>query len=268
MTNLLVVPARWGSSRFPGKPLAPIGGRTLLERVVDLGRRAIRDSPGTHLLVATDHPAIAEHAASLDCPAVITDPAITSGSGRALAAARQLAERPRHVINLQGDAPFVPAEAVAGVIAALATGADCATPVVQLDWPALDHLRDQKRTTPFSGTTCVRAPDGRALWFSKAVLPAIRDEARARAGSPLSPVFRHLGLYGYTFDALKRFETAPPSAYEQWEGLEQLRLLEQGIAIQTVVIPPPRIAMSGIDTPEDVCRAEALLAAHGDPFGQ
>ena len=267
-TDLVVIPARWNSSRFPGKPLVEIAGRTLLERVIDLGRRATRDRPDVRLLVATDTRTIADHANRLGCDAAITDPAITSGSGRALAAASQQRDRPRHVVNLQGDAPFIPAEAVAAVIAACAAGAGCATPVVQLDWPALDRLREQKRSTPFSGTTCLRAPDGRALWFSKTILPAIRNEQRARREWPMSPVFRHLGLYGYSMPVLERFEAMPPSLYEQWEGLEQLRLIEAGVTVRTVAVEPPAIALGGIDTPDDARRAEALIAAHGDPFGR
>jgi 3-deoxy-manno-octulosonate cytidylyltransferase (CMP-KDO synthetase) len=139
--------------------------------------------------------------------------------------------------------------------------------VIQLDWSALDAMRLHKGDTPFSGTTCVRAPDGRALWFSKAILPAIRDEEELRATLPLSPVYRHLGLYVYRLEALERFEATPPSRYEQLEGLEQLRFLEMGSTVQTVEIAPPRHAMSGIDTQADVALAEALIARWGDPYG-
>lgn len=217
-------------------------------------------------MIATDDARIADHAAALGCESVLTDPAIASGSGRAFAAAQASAERPRFVVNLQGDAPFVSPATVGRVLGALGDGASVATPVTQLSWAALDALRAHKREHPFSGTTCVRREDGDALWFSKTILPAIRDEAGLRSGGGLSPVFRHLGLYGYTFAALEAFETAPPSPYEQLEGLEQLRLLELGIPIRTVAVAPARIAMSGIDTPADAALAEALIAAHGDPF--
>ena len=267
MTDLIVIPARYGSTRFPGKPLIRIAGRTLLERVVGLARQAVRGMDEVRIVVATDHDAIVDHATAIGCDAVMTDPAIASGTGRALAAARTMNEPPRIVVNLQGDAPFVPATAVAALFDCLASGAaDVATPIVALGWDALDALREHKKQAPFSGTTCVRAPDGRALWFSKTILPALRNEAALRAQAPASPVFRHLGLYGYRYAALEVFEAAQPSHYEALEGLEQLRLLELGVAIQTVEVEQQRIPISGIDTPEDAALAERLIAELGDPL--
>jgi len=265
--DLIVVPARFGSTRLPGKPLVSIAGRTLLERVVAVARRAAVLAGDCEIVVATDDARIEAHAAAIGCGAVMTSGDIASGSGRACAAAQLRAGRPAIVVNLQGDAPFVPPGVVARLIdAARAGDAACVTPVVRLDWAALDAMRAHKQASPFSGTTCVRAEDGRALWFSKAILPAIRDEDRQRAAGPLSPAYRHLGLYAYRLDALERFEATPPSRYEQLEGLEQLRFLEMGLPIQTVEVDPPRHAMSGIDTPADIALAESLIARWGDPF--
>ena len=163
------------------------------------------------------------------------------------------------------DQTWLPSPATRAVIAALEGGAQVATPVIALDWPALDALRDHKTRSPFSGTTCVRAPDGRALWFSKAIIPAIRGEEGLRETLARSPVWRHVGLYGYTLDALRRFEDCPPTALENLEGLEQLRLLELGIPVMTVPVDPPRFDSSGIDTEADISRVEALIAQYGDP---
>lgn len=266
--DLIVIPARFGSKRLPGKPLVPIAGRTLLERVVHVARAASRMAGDIDILVATDDPRIEAHARDLGCEAVMTASDISSGSGRAYAAALSRAERPEIVVNLQGDAPFMPPEVVARLIeAARSSAAAAATPVMRMGWAELDRLRDHKIRAPFSGTTCIRAADGRALWFSKNIIPAIRDEAERRKQSPVSPVFQHLGLYAYRFDALERFEQAPPSHYEQIEGLEQLRLLEMGLDILTVEVAQPRFAVSGIDTPEDVALAETLIAERGDPCG-
>lgn len=264
--DLIVVPARYGSQRLPGKPLIEIAGQTLLSRVVAIAREGARRVGDVDVVVATDDERILDHARALGCDAVMTDPAIASGSGRAWAAAQGRTGSPPIVVNLQGDAPFAAPAMVAALIAAL-RGSDVgmATPVVRLSWAALDALREHKRRSPFSGTTCIRGADGRALWFSKAVVPAIRDEDRRRAAGPMSPVFRHVGLYAYRFDTLGRFEATPPSAYEELEGLEQLRLLEMGEAILTVEVPPPLHAMSGIDTAEDVAMAERLIAEHGEP---
>lgn len=264
---LIVVPARYGSTRLPGKPLLPIAGRTLLERVVAIARRAADLAGQCAVVVATDDARIADHAAALGVDWVMTDPALDSGSSRACAAARAQDAAPAFVVNLQGDAPFVPPAVVAGLIAALRSGhADVATPVYQLDWARLDRLRAHKQAAPFSGTTCVRGADGTALWFSKTILPAIRDEAALRAAGPLSPVWQHLGLYGYSMAALEWFAAAPQSACERLEGLEQLRFLEGGRRIATIAVEAPSHAMSGIDTAADLALAEATIARLGDPF--
>ena len=120
-------------------------------------------------------------------------------------------------------------------------------------------------TAPFSGTTCIRAPDGRALWFSKSILPAIRDEARLSANL-LSPVWQHIGLYGYTMGALEWFVSVARSDYEVLEGLEQLRFLENGWRIGTIAVDVPAHVLSGIDTPEDLAKAEEAITRFGDPF--
>lgn len=266
MRDLLIVPARFGSTRLPGKPLLPIAGHSLLSRVVRVAHQAAALAGECEVVVATDDDRVAAHARALGCDVAMTLPDISSGSGRACAAAQQRENRPEIVVNLQGDAPFVPPALVAALIAAARESqAACVTLVVRLDWPALDAMRAHKVVSPFSGTTCVRDAAGHALWFSKAILPAIRNEAALREGGALSPVFRHLGLYAYRLDALERFEATPPTFYEQLEGLEQLRFLETGMAIHTIEVDPPSHAMSGIDTAQDVALAEDLIARLGDP---
>lgn len=230
-----------------------------------MARAAMAGRSDVTLVVATDDVEIADHAQAVGCQTVMTDSAIATGSGRALAAALAMPEAPQFVINLQGDSPFQPEGALGAVIAALEEGADVATPVIALDWPSLDALRDHKTRSPFSGTTCARAPDGRAMWFSKTIIPAIRNEEKLRGTEPRSPVWRHVGLYGYALDALRRFEDCPPTVLETLEGLEQLRLLELGIPVMTVAVDPPVFDSSGIDTETDIARVERLIADHGDP---
>ena len=121
---------------------------------------------------------------------------------------------------------------------------------------------------PFSVTTCLRAENGRDMWFSKNILPATRREAKLRAKGPLSPVFQHIGLYGYSREALARIADLPASHYEELEGLEQLRFLENGLTIQAVEVEPSDLHSAGIDTPEDALHAESLLARHGDPMAR
>ncbi|MDT0507095.1 manno-octulosonate cytidylyltransferase [Novosphingobium sp. MMS21-SN21R] len=263
--DLIVVPARFGSSRLPGKPLLKIAGVTLLERVVGIARQAAALAGDCAVVVATDDVRIEAHASAFGADVVMTDSALDSGTTRAFAASRQFGNRPERIVNLQGDAPFIPPAIVAGLVATLREGrADVATPVFQLDWPRLDRLRAHKITAPFSGTTCIRDAQGRALWFSKSILPAMRNEAALRE-SPVSPVWQHLGLYGYTARALEWFASAPAGHYETLEGLEQLRFLENGWAVETFPVEVPSHLLSGIDTPEDLAKAEEAITRFGDP---
>ncbi len=266
MRGLIVVPARYGSTRLPGKPLLYISGHTLLERVVAVAKVAADLAGRCEVVVATDDDRIAAHATELGVDVAMTAAELNSGSSRAYAAAAQSPNTPELVINLQGDAPFIPPETVAGLIQALREGdADVATPVYRLDWARLDQLREHKLTVPFSGTCCIRADDGRAIWFSKNIIPAIRGEAELRS-QPFSPVWQHMGLYGYRFAALEWFASADTGYYERLEGLEQLRFLENGRIIATIEVEPPVHAVSGIDSPEDAAAAEASIAQFGDPF--
>lgn len=258
----IAIPARYGSTRFPGKPLAEIGGQSMLSRVVDLAR-SIDD---VDVFVATEDQRIADHADDIGVECILTGDDCRTGSDRILAALEARAQNgkdmPDFVLNLQGDAPFTPPSVVRAIIAVFQSNpeAEVVTPVHQLSWDDLDRLRDAKKVTPFSGTTAIIDADGRALWFSKNILPAIRKEDDLRAASPLSPVHQHIGLYGFRTDILKRFCSLPMGVYEQLEGLEQLRMVENGITVSAVKVDiAPGEIQSGIDTPEDLERAEASL---------
>lgn len=257
MNSLIVIPARYASTRFPGKPLADIGGVPMLLRTANIARTV------GAFVVATDDARIEDFCTAHDLPVVMTDPDLPSGSDRAKAAADMFAPDADIIVNLQGDAPFTPPAYVQACLDALDRDrqADIATPVVALSWDALDELRAAKRTTPFSGTCAIVGNDGRARWFSKNIIPAIRKEAAMRGESGLSPVLQHVGLYAYRREALARYVTLPPSPYETLEGLEQLRALENGMIIACARVATHPMSQAGIDTPEDVARAEAKLAA-------
>lgn len=264
MKTVVVIPARYASQRFPGKPLEPINGVSMLARTVRAAQLAGAKT-GASVLVATDDDRIAAHAKEIGVEAVMTDPDLPSGTDRCRAAADIAAPDADFIINLQGDAPFTPPEHVSALIDNAAKG-DVVTPVIQLSWTALDALRKNKETTPFSGTTCIRAPDGRALWFSKNILPAMRKEDKLRDAGDLSPVLQHVGLYGYSRAALDRIAKLKPSRYEELEGLEQLRFLENGLAVFAVPVAPSNLPSAGIDTPEDAARATRILQERGDPY--
>ncbi|MEO0398442.1 MAG: 3-deoxy-manno-octulosonate cytidylyltransferase [Pseudomonadota bacterium] len=266
METLIVVPARYGSSRFPGKPLASIAGRSMVARVAARAKAAADALGDAHAVIATDDQRIIDHCTEQGIDTVMTPSSLPSGSDRALAAARTREETPRFVVNLQGDAPFTPIDYVVRVVKRLRVDeVDAATPVVRLGWAALDAIRVNKKTTPFSGTTAIVGANGRALWFSKQILPGIRDEDARRQKEELSPVRRHVGLYAFRYETLEWFVGAEQGIYERIEGLEQLRLLENGKAIACVEVAAPALSTGGIDTKEDLARVERLIDEYGDP---
>lgn len=263
----IAIPARYGSTRFSGKPLVKIAGQSMLSRVVDLARAAALEFENIDIFVTTEDERIANHAAEIGVECVMTPDSCENGSERVLAAlnAREHngIDMPDHVLNLQGDAPFTPINVLRAMIKGFEDNpyAEVITPVHRLSWEDLDRLRDNKKTTPFSGTTAIVNTNGHALWFSKTIIPAIRKEHKLREKSEYSPVYQHMGLYGFRVSVLKSFCAAMPGIYEQLEGLEQLRMLENGIQITAIEVDiESGTIQSGIDTPEDVERVEALLS--------
>lgn len=267
MRAIVIIPARYGSTRLPGKPLTLIAGQSMLSRVCGIAHAAARDNGDIDVLVATDDDRIGAHCDDIGVSWAMTPASCPSGTDRALAALRQLPRVYDVVINLQGDAPLTPPDFIRAMLRAFKADPTIAvvTPAARLTWSELDCLRAQKRETPFSGTCVVVDPNGNACWFSKQIIPAMRHEDALRRQGGLSPVLRHVGLYGYARKMLETYVTLPAGHYEQLEGLEQLRLLEHGYGIRVVEVDyQGRAAMSGVDSPEDVARAEALIAWHGE----
>lgn len=261
MKTAIIIPARYASTRFPGKPLTLIGGQSMLSRVVDIARKVTEQADNVTLAVATEDERILKHAEEIGVHALMTSENCETGSDRVLEALSKIGNDFDIVLGLQGDAPFTPPQALIKIIEAFKANPtlEVVTPVINLRWSELDNLREQKKITPFSGTTAIINHEGRALWFSKNILPAIRKEEKYR-DSEFSPVHQHIGLYGFRVDVLKKFVSLPVGHYEKLEGLEQLRLLENNIPIQTVRLDVPvGLAQAGIDSPEDVIRAEKNL---------
>ena len=279
MKSLIVIPARYGSSRFPGKPLAELAGKAILQRVWDIAASICAERKDCSAIVATEPPTapgegsakIIEYCQQHSIPVMITPESCRSGSDRvwAVASAMPEAERPDVLLNLQGDNPLCPPQFISALLDAFEEHPETqvATPCVQLSWEALDLLREAKKASPFSGTTAIIGADGNALWFSKNIIPGIRKEDKFRTVSVLSPVHRHVGLYAYRFAALAFFSHAPLGNYEAFEQLEQLRFIENGIPVRMVKVTYPAgydAATSGVDSPEDLARAEKLIAENGD----
>lgn len=262
MNISIIIPARYGSTRFPGKPLVEIAGQTMLSRVVNIAKKsaeAIKED--VTIAVATEDERILKHAEEIGVKAVMTSDQCATGSDRVLEAVKKINPTCDFVFGLQGDAPFTPPAAISQMVEAITANPSIQviTPVVNLRWSELDQLRENKKQTPYSGTTAIINNHGQALWFSKNILPAIRKEEKYR-NNEFSPVHQHLGLYGYNVKTLEKFVSLPQGKYEQLEGLEQLRLLENDIPVHTVTLDVEAgLAQAGIDSPEDVERAEEIL---------
>ena len=235
MKTAIIIPARYASTRLPGKPLIMISGQTLLERVVRLSQNAAKGLNNVSVVVATDDDRITQHCKEIGVAALMTPPELPSGTDRVAEAVRQMNDKPDFILNMQGDAPLTPPDFLRAMIEAFITSpCDAVTPVTQLTWQQLDKLRQNKLTTPFSGTTAAfDEKTGHAFWFSKNIIPAIRKEDDLRIKSKKSPIFRHIGLYGYSLNMLEKYIDLPEGKFEKLEGLVQLRLLENGYTIRS-----------------------------------
>lgn len=258
MNAWVVIPARYGSTRFPGKPLAPVAGRTLIRRTWEIAVAAV----GTdRVYVATDDERILSHAQSFGAKALMTPAACRNGTERVLAAAETFASAEDVIVNLQGDAVLTPPHVITEIVRAFEEGqqVQIATPAVRLRQRQYEELRKAKEQGQSSGTLVVFDRSGDALYFSKSMIPFVRDESQ----DPL-PVFRHIGLYGYRLSVLRQLSALPASPLEQAEQLEQLRALENGISIRVVQVDYGGRTHWSIDRPEDVAQAEALLQREGE----
>ena len=252
---LVVIPARWASSRFPGKVLARLGGRPLVTRVCAVAARA---ASVARVVVATDAEQVRDAVRAEGFEAELTAPEHPSGTDRvAEVAARHAADGP--VIGLQADEPFLDPRDI-DVLAAALAGPDAA-PLATLRVP----LRSREAWLDPNTVKVTVDGAGRALYFSRAPIPYRRPAQGLPAfppdGDPPDGTWQHVGVYGWRGDALRRFTRLAPSPLERAEGLEQLRALEDG---WTVRVLEARGTPFGIDTPQDLERAERWLLEHGD----
>jgi len=256
MSAAIVIPARYASSRFPGKPLCPVAGTPMLRRVWRIAK-SVRQA--ARVVVATDDERILVHARAFDAEAVMTSPDCTNGTERVYDAVARAAISEDIVLNLQGDALLTPPWVLEAMIdeMILDRAPDIVTPAVRLDGPALEEFLAQKKATPASGTTVVFDRKRNALYFSKAVIPYMRKAGHAG-------IFRHIGLYGYRKAALARYVGLAPTPLEQTEGLEQLRALENGLSIRVAIVDYRGRTHWSIDAPEDVAVAERIIEREGE----
>src|SRR3990172_2635171 len=240
MRVLGVIPARLGSTRLPNKPLQLLAGEPLITRVI---QRVVEHGVMQELVVATDSHMIAQVVERAGVRAVLTHDGHRSGTDRVAEAAGRPGFAGFDVVaNVQGDEPFLPREALAGAVERVAGGDEIGTAASPL---AVAHAADPARVK------VVTDARGRALYFSRAVIPHRRDPADPAEGL----YWQHVGLYVYTRAALERWVATPPSPAEQAERLEQLRALHCGLTIGVARLAEP--ALPGVDTADDLRRAEA-----------
>lgn len=261
MKPAIIVPARYASQRYPGKPLALLTGangtkKPLIQRSWEAAKAVPGDIP---VYVATDDMRISDAAQAFGADVLITDPACRNGTERCAEAASQI--EADLIINLQGDAPLTPDWFVTDLIAAMSeSNAGVATPVFTCTGAHLAALLTDRKAGRVGGTTAVCNQDGNALYFSKEVLPFIPDTYNAE--SP-TPVKHHVGCYAYTRDALQAYMNAPECALEKLEGLEQLRFLYMGMNIKCVEVDTKGQPFWELNNPEDIYSIEEALQQLG-----
>lgn len=264
MSVLIVIPARYASTRYPGKPLVELRGaagtgRSLIRRSWD----AAMQVPGIdRVVVATDDDRIRDHAQGFGAEVVMTASTCRNGTERCAEAHDTLGGGFDIVVNLQGDAPLTPAWFLSDLIAGLRAdpGAEIATPVLRCEGAMLASLLADRRAGRVGGTTAVFGTRGRALYFSKEVIPYTGQDYPDTAPTP---VFHHVGVYAYRPAALAAYPGWPMGPLETLEGLEQLRFLENDRAVSCVEVDARGRQFWELNNPQDVARIEAMMAEMG-----
>jgi len=266
MSVTIVIPARYASTRYPGKPLVTLKGATGEARsLIERSWNAAKSVSGVdRVVVATDDDRIKEASEAFGAEVIMTSSDCFNGTERCADALPALGEEPEIVVNLQGDAPLTPAWFVEDLIAGLrgAPEAACATPVLRCDGWALNGFLEDRRNGRVGGTTAVFAQDMSALYFSKEVIPFTSNTYSNNAETP---VFHHVGVYAYRPDALRAYAAWAAGPLEKLEGLEQLRFLENNRKVLCVEVEARGRQFWELNNPEDVPRLEAMLSEMGHP---
>ncbi|MGN6154248.1 MAG: 3-deoxy-manno-octulosonate cytidylyltransferase [Sphingomicrobium sp.] len=262
MSTVILIPARYASSRYPGKPLVGLKGasgvsKPLLHRSVEAARR-VAGVDGVY--VVTDDDRIADSCAAAKVGVLMTSPECRNGTERCAEALSQLHD-PELVINFQGDALLTPPRFVEALIDRMRRAdVDVATPAMRLRSAEVRGLQQEEAAGRVGGTTVVTDSADRALYFSKRLIPHLPESALS---GEMSPVRLHVGVYAYRPAALATYAATPPAELEELEGLEQLRFLVAGIPVAVVDVEPPEFALRELNNPQDVGPIEEALARAG-----
>ena len=260
MRTVVVIPTRYGSTRYLGKALAPLRGasgetRSLVRRVWDA---ALQVADVDAVYVATDDDRIRLEAESFGATVAMTPVDCQNGTERCAAALSSLDAPPDIVVNIQGDAPLTPPWFVEALIAKMRNDPSIAvaTPALRCDGAALAQFREDRRQGRVGGTTVAFGVDWRAMYFSKEVIPYVSETYEMSAPTP---VFHHVGVYAYRPAALFDYASWAASPLETLEGLEQLRFMENGVDVTVVEVDARGRVFWELNNPEDVARIEAAL---------
>ncbi|QBY02042.1 3-deoxy-manno-octulosonate cytidylyltransferase [Rhodophyticola sp. CCM32] len=266
MSVICVIPARYASSRYPGKPLALLRGATgMAQSLIERSWRAAMEVEGFDAIyVATDDERIAGACHGFGAEVLMTSETCANGTERCAEALGLLGDDVEILVNLQGDAPLTPAWFLEDLVAGLraAPGAAVATPVLRCDGDTLNAFKADRQAGRVGGTTAVFDTAHHALFFSKEVIPFT---AASYADDAATPVFHHVGVYAYRPAALASYPGLAPGVLEQMEGLEQLRFLEHGHPILCVEVTARGRQFWELNNPEDVPRIEAMMAEMNMP---
>ena len=264
MSVLIAIPARYASSRYPGKPLAKLRGASGISRsLIERSWLAACSVNGVdRVVVATDDERIRAESEAFGAEVVMTSTQCQNGTERCAETHEKLGKKFDIIVNLQGDAPLTPAWFVEDLVAGLraAPEADIATPVLRCDGATLNGFLEDRKAGRVGGTTAVFARDHRAMYFSKEVIPFTSKEYGAKEDTP---VFHHVGVYAYRPQALADYPTWPVGPLETLEGLEQLRFMENGRSVLCVEVNARGRQFWELNNPEDVPRLARMTAEMG-----
>ncbi len=260
MSATIIIPARFASTRYPGKPLVLLTGpdgvaKSLIQRTWEVSAAV----PGVDAVyVATDDARIKSAVEAFGGQVIMTDPECANGTERVAQAVARAGITSDIIVNVQGDAPLTPVWFVEDLIAEMNadTSVPVATPVLRCDLQTFRNFTEDRKNGLVGGTTAVFDRNRNGLYFSKEVLPYTgRDFTEGEE----IPVFHHVGIYAYRQDALATYLDAPTGTYEGFEGLEQLRFLENGLPVRCVEVEGRGLVFWELNNPVDVARIEAAL---------
>lgn len=260
MSVLIVIPARYESSRYPGKPLVALKGVSGVSKsLIQRSWEAATAVQGVdRVVVATDDFRIRDAAEAFGAEVVMTSTDCANGTERCAEAHDALGGGYKIIVNLQGDAPLTPHWFVESLVNGLRESqhAEVATPVLRCDGDALNSLLEDRKAGRVGGTTAVFGQDRTALYFSKEVIPYVNDKFE---GADATPVFHHVGVYAYRPKALRAYPDWPAGPLENLEGLEQLRFMENGRPVLCVEVEAKGRQFWELNNPGDVGKIESMM---------